>query len=494
MAKTLRLELLGGLRVTLDGTPVVGFISSPVPALLCYLAITGIPQFRPALAALLWSDLPEVDAATNLRQVLVNLRHLLDPYLLVTRQTVAFNRDRAYWLDVEHFEAHLAAGFATGDLQRLRAAVTLYRGDFLQGFAVRDAPAFDEWALAEQQRLRERTLHALHVLAVQHTGRGEYAAGIDYTTRLLALDPWREEAHRQLMVLLARSGQRHAALAQYATCRRVLQEELGVEPAEETTALYKRIQAAGAASRHNLPPQPTPLVGRHEELPEIARRLADPACRLVTIVGPGGTGKTRLALQAAAEAVETFLDGIYFVPLAAVSSAESLVSTLAGVLKSPFASGVDPRLQLLNYLRERELLLVLDNFEHLIEAGAGLLIDILQQAPEVKLLVTSRERLTLQEEWLFELEGLTFRACAPDEEFERYSAVQLFVQRAAGRCAFCAIGSGSAVCTAHLPTGRGAAIGDRVSRGMGAGAPLSGDRARDRTWVRFSGDRIAECA
>lgn len=209
-----------------------------------------------------------------------------------------------------------------------------------------------------------------------------------------------------------------------------------VEPAEETAALYERLRAAAVAPRHNLPPQPTAFVGREAELAELLAWLDSPGGRLVTICGPGGIGKTRLALEAAAARAESFIEGARFVPLAEVTSPEFLASALATALQ---LSGRQNAAQVLGYLRRRELLLVLDSYEHLLchpgpDGGEGmrLLEAILTQAPGVRLLVTSRERLKLRWERCFELGGL---ACPPSEvapagELEGYDAVCLFLQAA----------------------------------------------------------------
>jgi predicted ATPase len=179
-----------------------------------------------------------------------------------------------------------------------------------------------------------------------------------------------------------------------------------------------------------VPATTTPLIGRVDERAELARRLADPTCRLLPIVGPGGIGKTRLARQALADQQAGFLHGAYFVPLASVSSAELLISAIASAVGFTFYRGDDPKAELLNYLREKELLLLLDNFEQLIDVGADLLAEILLQAPELKLLVTSRERLQLHGEWLLELLGLRVPPRTATEAIESYSAVQLFIARA----------------------------------------------------------------
>src|SRR3712207_3268228 len=183
MDKELRLLVLGGLRVMRGGEPVTGFVSTKPQALLCYLAVTARPHFRDALAGLLWGEMRDADARMNLRHVLANLNKLVAPHLAITRETIAFNRAVPYFLDVERLEAALDRPPSTAsmiDVARLREAILLYAGDFLQGFHVRDAPAFDEWVASYRERLRQLALQALRELAAYHAERAETAAAIDY--------------------------------------------------------------------------------------------------------------------------------------------------------------------------------------------------------------------------------------------------------------------------------------------------------------------------
>lgn len=439
MSKMLTLKLLGKPQVSLDGTPVTGFISVKAQALLYYLAVSRRPHARESLAGLLWGDMTEARASKNLRNALSNLRGLVGEQLSITRAEVTFNRAAAHWLDVDRFASALTGDLARKDLEILHNAAELYAGDFLEGVHCGEALLFEEWMLGQRALLKGLAVQALHTLVVKHLEREEYAAGIDYAHRLLTLEPWREETHRHVMILFARSRQRSAALAQYETCRRVLADELGVEPMAETTALYQRLKTADAPPPHNLPPQPTAFVGRESELAAIATYLRNPQAQLLTLVGPGGIGKTRLALQAAARWVTPeagaelrFGDGVFFVALAAETSTSnapnSLVASLAEALHFDIQRPIHPQAQLLNFLRDKDLLLILDNFEHHV-GEARQLGDILRLAPGVKVLVTSRVRLNLQEEWLMEMRGLDYPPTT-DLSLEaalRYGAVSLFV-------------------------------------------------------------------
>jgi predicted ATPase/DNA-binding SARP family transcriptional activator/predicted negative regulator of RcsB-dependent stress response len=436
----LTLKLLGTPEVIQDKQAVAGFHSIKVRALLYYVAAGARPQARTKLAGLLWGELSDVRANANLRKTLTNLRHLVGPYLTISRDTVALNENNPPWLDVREFETALQSGDPTG----LQTAVDLYRGDFLDGFYLRAAPEFETWLLAQRHRLREQLLAALQRLAEYEAGKGHVAAAIDHLQHLLALEPLREEIHRLLMHLLAQDDQRARALAQYEACAQILAAELGVEPGQKTTALFNQIRdgtltpalaatPAATALRHNLPAPTTSFVGREAELARLKTWLATGDNRLLTIVGPGGVGKTRLALQAAWTALDDLAGGAWYISLVSLEDTAGLAAVMASTLGISFFGKASLEAQVVRYLRRKELLLVLDNAEHLIsQTLADFLMEILTQAPAVRIMATSRERLVMQAEQVLALPGLAYT----DEEKAAaglsYPAGQLFRQRAEG--------------------------------------------------------------
>ncbi|MBU1878897.1 MAG: AAA family ATPase, partial [Chloroflexi bacterium] len=343
----LSLSLLGPFQATLDGTPVMGFESNKVRALLAYLAVeSSRPHSREALAGLLWPERPNPAALGNLRHALANLRRALGDaqarpaFLRITRETLQFNPASDHWLDIADFglrisdpspplrgEAEWDCGLGTDRSQsaicNLQSAIELYRGRFLEGLAIEDSPVFEEWALLKRAQLEREMLGALQYLADYHEARGEYAAAQAHVRRQLALEPWREEAHRQLMRLLALDGQRGAALAHYETCRRLLADELGVQPERATVSLMERIRdgefvgvgvweapvrAISHAPTPPYSPTPTPFVAREHELAQLAGYLDQAragAGRVVFVIGEAGSGKTALVKEFARRALAT---------------------------------------------------------------------------------------------------------------------------------------------------------------------------------------------
>ncbi|RIK38920.1 MAG: hypothetical protein DCC55_19615 [Chloroflexi bacterium] len=261
----LSLSVLGGFQVKVNGEPITAFESNKVRALLAYLAVEADrPHDRPALAGLLWPDHPETAARTNLRHVLRQLRQTLpdtdpaQPLLLTSSRTLQFNIHSSYTLDVAQFGELLAASERCSHrsladcpacLDRYTQAAALYQGDFLAGLALYDSDLFEEWVEVQRERLRRQALELFFTLATHHEKQGAWEPAQHYAWKQLEVEPWREEAHRQLMRVLAQSGQRSAALSQYERCRSILADELGVEPEQETMALYEQIRAGGWGSR-----------------------------------------------------------------------------------------------------------------------------------------------------------------------------------------------------------------------------------------------------
>jgi DNA-binding SARP family transcriptional activator/predicted ATPase len=445
MDKGLRLVLLGKPQISRDGVPVTGFIYNKALALLAYLAVTGRPHSRDALAGLLWGEMPDAAAKANLRKILAALREVAGHELIIDRQTVAFDAESLHWLDTRVLESKLQSLTATSltpanltdrDMRLLDEAVQLYGGDFLEGFYVRGAPAFEEWVLPEREQLRQKVQQALHRLAAYYTARGHYSRGIDYTSRLLALEPWHEEVHQQMMLLLTLSGQRSAALNQFKVCRRLLADELGAEPNRDTIALYHRIARGEVTAQPATTPMPrewpveaTPFVGRVEELAQLHAYLAAPDSHLATVVGISGVGKTRLVLQGATQAMGVFRQGVHYVSADALSTPEALSHTIVRALTLPLLGQRNAAAQLISHLQDREMLIVLDQLE-IYPGITRFLHELIQQARGVRLLIASSNRLDLPGEWVLPLYGLSVPDTDAPDEVRRTDAAQLFMQAA----------------------------------------------------------------
>jgi DNA-binding SARP family transcriptional activator/predicted ATPase/Tfp pilus assembly protein PilF len=455
----LELILLGRPALTFGSTPItVEKVSAKGLALLIYLAFTGQRHSRSALAGLLWGDLPEESARANLRLALTKLRKIVPDYLETSRLEVVFAAGQPHRLDVAEFEQLTQAGPTS---ENLAAAAQLYRGPFLEGFIVPKAPEFDFWVETQRERLHQLAVKNLLMgirLATQARRLDDCLAA---ARQLLQVEPWHEEGHRTVMRLLAASGQRSMALAQYETCRRLLADEIGIEPAAETVTLYEEIvndrvtrwddselmasalpviaPASAPVPLNNLPAQFTPFIGREAELKRLTERLLHPDYRLLTLLGEGGVGKTRLALAAAERVKGEFADGVWFVPLIGLEKAgdgpepddqENRVATaVAAAMRLTFFSSEPPKKQIGNYLRGKQCLLVLDNFEPLL-AAAGFVLELLSAAPRLTILTTSREPLHLQAEAIVRVEGLALPETADDPQAARADGIRLFAERA----------------------------------------------------------------
>lgn len=451
----LKTNLLGQFEVLIDGVRI-DIPTRNAQALLAYLVLTaGQVHRRELLAGLLWPDSAEENARSNLRHELWRLRKALagtgDSYILSDDLTIAFNSESNYTLDVALLEV---VSPESHDAGALMAAVSVYRGELLPGF-------YQEWVLAERERLQAayeaRSARLVELLQAE----GRWSELQDWATRWIAGGGWPEAAYRALMLSYVAAGDLPRAVITYERLCDQLEAELGIHPSEQTRQLYMRLKSGepvlahspvaesrvvpdrdeGAsaptrlASRSNLPQPLTSFIGRQKELAEVTDLLA--ASRLVTIVGPGGVGKTRLAIAAATDVSTHFEGEAWWVELAPIApgvmAAEELVlQAIARALQLPKASGDSLRTDLHDYLRQRTLLLVLDNCEHLIAACASIAESLLREHPGLSILATSREPLRIPGERIWELSSLSLPYAAGTEDSEQIleaEAVQLFLQR-----------------------------------------------------------------
>ncbi len=438
MPPRLALQLLGPPRLTRGGRPVE-FARRKALALLAYLAVEGRPQSREALAALFWPDHDQARARANLRTCLSSLARTLKCGALAVEGETIRLAPGAMEIDAEGFgglsrpcPAHGPGEACDRCLPRLQEAAALYRGDLLAGFTLAECIDFDQWQASRGQRLRQELASVLRRLARGCGARGRFEEAIGAAQRLVALDPLEEASHRELMRLYAAAGERAAALRQYRECCRILREELGAEPQEETRALYAEIGGGAARGSPRLPVPPGALLGRENELARARELLRERGVRLLTLTGAGGVGKTRLALQIAAELGTEYADGAFFVDLAPLREPAQVAPAVARAigLREPAREGsalVEP---LRDFLAERQVLLVLDNFEHLVEAGP-LAANVVAACPRVTVLATSRQPLRVRGETELRVEPLALpRPGDAVEQVRQAPAVQLLVARA----------------------------------------------------------------
>ncbi|MBX3001624.1 MAG: hypothetical protein KF893_24085 [Caldilineaceae bacterium] len=428
----LHLTLFGSFHASLDSQPITAFESAKERGILAYLVVASDRvHTREAIAEIFWPERPPGVGLANLRHTLAHLRTVIDDptadpsFLFITSQTIQFNRASDAYIDYTRFETLLQKS-ATPDPATCQEAIALYGGRLLDGLNLDDCPEFEAWLVVMRERVERLAGRALACLVRSCVESGDDHEAIHWTERHLDLQPWNEDVHRQLLWLLAHSGQRAAALHHFDLCTQLLAAELRIAPQPVTLALVERIRSGnpdlgvvqgadgrplvastastGPAAIHRLPVQATPFVGRTRELAQIAELLSRDDCRLLTLVGPGGMGKTRLAVESIQRLTTCFADGIWFIDLAPADTA-TLPMVLLKQLEAPGTGLADPRQRLLAYLADKRILLVLDNFEHLLDA-APLVDDILAAAPAVKILITSRAALRLRREWLEPLTGL----------------------------------------------------------------------------------------
>lgn len=435
-------------------TQILTLPTRKVESLLAYLVLHPGPHPREKLAALFWGDSSDQDARTSLRRALSLLRlHLASESLIADRQTIQLNPEFHLWVDVREFEQSAKSRLSKGVGERgaydeVRQTLALYRGDLLVEF-------YDDWIPPEREHLRGLYLELLSESVQASRAASQYERAIEFAQQILTADPANERAYQHLMFCFVAIGNRQAALEQYEQCRRALQEELAVEPAAETLALYDWIrsspgEAQFAATRiTNLPIPISFFIGRQSAMGELKGMLrtgdgqgerqavsafGQPhSARLVSLLGAGGSGKTRLAIQVATDLVDAFQDGVWWIELAGLTNGALVPQAVAkglGVQGMAELSLID---NLSNFLYAKKLLLVLDNCEHLVEACAQLAEHLLSRCADLKILTTSREALGVSGEVIKLVPPLSLpekEQISTPKELQEYEAIQLFVERA----------------------------------------------------------------
>jgi predicted ATPase/DNA-binding SARP family transcriptional activator/DNA-binding CsgD family transcriptional regulator len=451
-SEVVRVWLLSGFRVSVGSRTIrqEEWRLKKAAHLIKLLALSPSHRLhREQAMDLLWPDLGRRAAANNLRKTLRAARRTLDPdegsdYLASEGESLVLCPVGQLWVDVEAFEEAAATARRSNDPAAYRAALDLYGGELLPG------DRYKEWVEEHRRQLRESHLSLLLGLARLHEGLGDYERSIETLRRAVAEESTNEEAHVGLMRLYALSGSKAEALRQYESLREIIFRDLQTEPSASSRALREEIasgrnpppyrptttDAEGAASlpRHNLPASRTSFVGREREKVEVKRMLA--MTRLLTLSGAGGSGKTRLAMEVARDLVGAYPDGVWLVELAPLSESTLVPQEVARILGTREHPGRSVEAVLIEDLRQKEMLLILDNCEHLVEAAARLVDTLLSACPRLRILTTSREALNVAGEvgWLVPSLLVPDPGLSPTVgELEGFESARLFLERASER-------------------------------------------------------------
>lgn len=448
----LELQCFGIFQVRLAGKPYASFGTEKVRALLAYLAVEkNQPSTRQYLTGLLWPDQPEKQAQHNFRQALSTLRKLLqddgreEPFILIFGDNLQFNHKADQWVDVHLFQEQIEKGFThlrnrkmngRPNIPVLRAGISLFQDIFLAQFNLDNSNAFDEWLFMQREIYNQQAIRALATLAEYHERREEFGLARRYAEQLSGLAPWDESAHLQVIRLLALDGEWNLAQARYQTFQSYFIKQIAMEPTAEARAVFEQIRSCAAEKQkfvsaypralHNIPRSGSPFFGRHNEIISLADSLSDPEKRLITLLGVGGIGKSRLAVEMAYMFIGLFSDGVWFVPL----NEKRLYFSIAESLKFNLDGDLEPKAQIIKYLHQKKLLLIFDSFEH-VQDEIENLSEMLNAAPGLVILVTSRQRLNLSQELIYQLDGLELPPADIKGELqaELYSSAALFLSR-----------------------------------------------------------------
>jgi predicted ATPase/DNA-binding SARP family transcriptional activator len=436
----LEVRLLGRFEVK-HNRKLLNISSRPAQSLFAYLILSaGRSHRREKLAGLLWPDSLEETARDNLRHALWRLRKALESassarFLQADDLTIRFRESPEYWLDAAELEK--LSENASAD--EIIAVLSNYQGELLPGF-------YDEWVILEREHLNSVFEHDMARLMSLLEDEKRWLDILDWGERWIKLGQKPEPAYRALMAAHAAKGDMSKVAATYERCFKSL-KELGIAPSEQTRALYEKLKAGNEAheavstgyvvekwespQKTNLPVPMTSFIGREKEIAEVLTLLGK--FRLVTLTGAGGAGKTRLAIQSSSKLLSKFKDGVFWVELAPLTDEALVPPATAKALGVREVPNQLLNETLSNFLRSKQLLLIMDNCEHLIAGCAQLADGLLSTCPNLKILATSREALGLTSEEVWSVPILSLpnpQHISLSDLLMQYEGIRLFVERA----------------------------------------------------------------
>jgi len=448
----LQIQCFGGFHVQLGEEPITAFNTDKVRALFIYLVAERGQKFqRSHLAGLLWSDIPEDQAMHNLRQAISLLRKAIkeedQTIIYADREQVGIHpkaniqvdlADFTNWIQAAYCHYQNAHGLGSVNIFALKKAIQIYKNPFLDRYLINVSPLFDEWLLITREKFDTVAVEGLAFLAHYYTRRGEKTNATQMLRKIIHIMPWDENAHYQLIQLLAQEHQWSAAQKQYASLVHYLKNDLNVNPDPRTVALFEQVRAQSLTTPanepqgkpiHNLPLMTNRFVGREKEITTISEWIACPSQRLINILGMGGVGKTRLALEIAHEQVGVFEQGVFVVWLRNIDSLDGFISEIGKVLSINFSDQTTKRQQILDYCRHKQFLLLLDNLDELsTQKGIQLFLEeLIKECNQLQIMVTSRNKVNIAEELVYHLDGLNFEDFHPSTGPS--DAVSLFTHR-----------------------------------------------------------------